>query len=637
MIEVQTPLGLARVCESLADLPEPRPCERLYADCETNSFDDRVPGFEAYSGHRACGWAITWDDEPGAWYVPVRHQDKKWNLPLLPVLEWLERWLRCSKQWVNHNVKFDAHFQYVDTGYDLSGVELVDTVLPCKMLDSDRMSYDLKVLLRQVLGVKTEEQDRVKAYLKGVRSKNYARVPADILGQYACADVIGDRALHKYCLREMPAEMFDLWETEKKLTLVLFDMERDGLRVDRQRCMIEKRKSLIALISAAQEILDLTGVEYVDSNACAHEIISTQLGLPVVKWNTDDFDNRTSPCYDKHALEEYMGMGLVATDPKAKRVLELLHTYRQEEQFKSLFADSFLEKMTEQGRIHSTYNQLIRTARMSCSHPNTQQFSPRAGDLIIPDDDEAFLCYDASQMEFRIIVHIIKDFAAIEEYATNPKTDFHQWVADLCGIKRKPAKVVNFAIAYGAGRRNVTGQLMRNEDIAREIEAKVATLSAEREVDRAALHEELCRQRADEVWSTYHNRLPGIRATSQQAQELCKLRGWVRNPYGRRRHLPPKASHKAFNSYVQGTAGDVAKDRMVAIAPRFCARSRELGVKLAANKHDELLLSGPREVMFDARIQAEYGGVLQDTKVHFRVPIVWDYKASDKSWRDAKP
>ena len=40
---------------------------------------------------------------------------------------------------------------------------------------------------------------------------------------------------------------------------------------------------------------------------------------------------------------------------------------------------------------------------------------------------------------------------AVRIYLENPRTDYHQMTADLCGIKRGPAKTINLGLAYGMG------------------------------------------------------------------------------------------------------------------------------------------------------------------------------------------
>ena len=75
--------------------------------------------------------------------------------------------------------------------------------------------------------------------------------------------------------------------------------------------------------------------------------------------------------------------------------------------------------------MHPDYNQTVRTGRMSCRRPNAQQLSKEAKELILPFDNQHFVSFDESQVEFRLIVHYIQDSKAIEAFNENPDTDFH--------------------------------------------------------------------------------------------------------------------------------------------------------------------------------------------------------------------
>ena len=69
---------------------------------------------------------------------------------------------------------------------------------------------------------------------------------------------------------------------------------------------------------------------------------------------------------------------------------------------------------------------------------------------------------------------------------------------------------------------------------------------------------------------------------------------------------------------------DYIKDRMVALSPRYCEWTRDLGLRLAANVHDELLWVGPLEAFEDPRVRERMERELSFQSVPFRVPFVWD-------------
>lgn len=608
----------------------------LFMDVETTSKDPRQKALDPHHGHRIAGVAMTFDDCQEAVYAPVRHRDARWNLPVDAVMRWASDWLRACGSWRNHNVKFDAHFFHYDGVAPAS--RMVDTVVTAKTLDTSRidvgLSYELKELGLDWLGEKPDLRDEVRDWCAAAKTKDYGDVPADLLGRYACNDVLLNRKLDAWIESKIPDSMRRLYETEVALTSILFRMERRGLKtVPPVRLKQENFRSLTKMIIAADELRKMTGLEFVDSSDHAYEILVNQLGLPVLQWTEKDDGSRGGPSFDAEAMEKYRTLPQAIVDDRVRRVIDLMLEYRKERQFRSLFVESFQERVSPvDGLLHSWYNQVIRTGRMSCSDPNAQQMNKRAKGLIIPRRG-AFLVIDASQIEFRIIVHYIGDAGAIEAYRTDPKTDFHRWVANLSQMDRDPAKNLNFACAYGAGKAKVTRMLAGNdkviEAVCREVDASGVTDLRERRL----MIERMTKERALQMYTTYHERLPGIKATSRLATDTARKRGYVFNAYGRRRNLPSTACHKAFNSLVQGCAMDFIKDRMVALE----GLTQAAGVDMVANVHDELVFDGPPEVIEDVEFQSRLLACAEVQSVPFDVPFRWSLGHSRESWAVAKP
>lgn len=633
MIEFNLERGQkALIVTTPGELPDLRKAKRICLDVETTAFNKKDEAFYPYLGHRICGVAVTADSSPVAYYVPLRHSDPRWNIDLAKGLAWLRELLAAVPVWINHNIKFDAHFCKVDDAV-FKG-EMIDTVVMAKLFDSDRMGHELKPLCRDWLGLTMLDETVVKSYLEGIKSQNYADVPADILGKYACADVFGARDLYDWLEVKLPPELNYIKLMERQLTPVLFDMECEGMDIDPILVKRLQISSVEKLIQLQQSILDLTGREYADSPQCNYDILVNRFGLPVLEYN-----EAGNPSFDGDVMSSYRAHPAVLMEPKIKAGVEALIEYRKTAHFKSLFLD-VLDCHGTSGVVHPMYNQVIRTGRMSCRKPNAQQFQEEARELVICRKGEGLLSVDASQIEFRLIVHYIKDATAIEAYRKNPRTDFHQHVADVVQIKRKPAKTVNFAIGYGAGKRRVLELLMYNPDIASAVGEQVAKMIETGEIDpsmRNAEFKRLCMQRATSIYEDYHAKMPTMKSTANTAAAACATRGYVFNAYGRRRHLPQKLAHKAFNAVVQGCAMDYIKGRMIALAPRYNPRMRELGLRPFVNVHDELSWKGPLEVTRDPRVWREINKVLMKQEpVEFRVPLMWDFALSDRNWGECK-
>lgn len=619
--------------ESASELPDFTNAKDLYVDFETTSFDPAEAAYSPHKGHRICGVAVTADDCPQAYYVPVRHHFKDGtyqpgNVDLEQTQRWLKDVIGTSKQWVNTNVKFDAHFAHYE-GAEFNG-GLLDLTTSAKVLDSDmtyKGGYGLKNLSKRWLDEDiTDVQDGVKGYLAEVRlhrnkkANDYGVVPIDIMAPYAAQDVLSARRLHHHIRDNMPEQCQRVWQTETLLTPVLYDMEVEGMRVDRGQLEQAEVQILSELIGIEEQIFKLVGMNINPSNS-AHclELLCNYWGLPVLAYN----DNN-NPSFDKDALTQYTLHPEVKRDPLKLAVIKLVQYYRKRHTLLTFFVRPYQQHEVN-GIMHPSYNQAVRTGRMSCKRPNAQQLNKEAKSFILPREGEAFLSCDYSQIEFRLIVHYVKAIDAINAYTQDPDTDFHTWVAEMCKIPRRPAKNVNFAIGFGAGRGKVVSMLSSN------LELMDPEITKDMTADQFDVY---CRRRGEQVFDQYNAALAGLRPTSRAASRNARSRGYVFNGYGRRCHLPEAFSHIAFNRIIQSFAADIMKERTVALAPRYNSVTRELGVRLQSSVHDETLMTGQREAMRNPRVVSHCVQVLEDVQpnVKLSVPIRTGAGWSDKNW-----
>lgn len=622
--------------ETAADLPDFRGAKVLYLDFETVSFDPTEGGLNPYKGHCIAGAAITADDCEQAYYVPVRHYHhtaqgnvyQRGMIDETTFQRWLFDQVTTCETWCNANVKFDAHFAAQEGAIFQGRLECLTTW--AKVLDSDRTykgGYGLKALSEAWLGEKiTDLEDLLRGYLDTVKlprnkkAHDYGLIPVDIIAPYACQDVFTARKLRKYILAEMPADCKGALETETLLTPVLFDMERDGLRVDATELDLTEFALMQELVSIEELIAKHVGQEITPSNSNhCYELLVNHWGLPILAFN-----EAGNPSFDKHALAQYVLHPNVAADEKRSAIVKLMLHYREQHTLLTYFVQPYKEHQVE-GLMHSDYNQSVRSGRMSCKRPNAQQLNKAAKSLIHPQDGFAFLSCDYSQIEFRLIVHYTNTLSAIEAYAKNPDEDFHTWMAKMCGISRKPAKTMNFAVGYGAGKNKVTALLASNMELMREI---VGTMTPSQ-------FSAACRKRAEEVYLRYHKALPGLKPTSYAAANNMSKYGYVFDAYGRRLHLPPAFAHVAFNRLVQGCAASLMKERTVAVSPRYNPLVRSLGIRLGASVHDETKFHGPKEVLADPRVVSYLVRTLEATPISFRVPIRAGAGYSSSSWAES--
>ena len=625
-----------------SDLPVMTNVNELFLDFETTAFDPTEKAFHPYRGHRAHGAAVTRDDDPVAYYIPVRHRFLNGTYaPGQVAEEAFARWLRDTvgtcKQWVNHNVKFDAHFAAVEGA--MFGGELVDTVIMSQLEDSDRVyrgGYGLDALsaawLKEDIGpLDNAMQDALKR-IKLPRNKkcqDYGLIPIDITAPYACQDVHTARKLYRYLQARQPPELKLTWDIERRLTPVLFDIEHDGMRVDPEELDRQELLTLHRMVTLEGEIESLAGTHYnpASSDDC-YALIVNHLGLPVLSLNKDG-----NPSFDKTALKAYAVHPLVVESPKNVQLIAKVGEYRKLHTYLTLFVNKY-KALHVDGVLHPAYKQAVKSFRMSCSTPNAQQLSKLAKRLIHTFNGEAFFASDYSQVEYRLMMHYLENKPAIEAYLANPDTDFHQWVADMCGIPRRPAKNVNFAIGYGAGEKKVTTMLASDITLMGKVVERVDGLIASGQIDpseRKRTFDALCTARAKSVYQQYHDTLPTLVPISRAVARVCRSRGFVFDAYGRRFHVEHEWAHNGFNRLIQGCAASLMKERTVAIAPRYNSITRGLGVKLGWSVHDETGFRGPIDVMKRPEVQAWLVAGLENVK-RFSVPIRAGGNYNEHEW-----
>lgn len=603
---------VTQIVEKPSELPSMRGVKRLYLDVETN-------GLDPWNGDRICGIAVLRDEEKNPWYVPLRHT-LGGNIEITEgVKEWMQDCMSQPEQFINHNPKFDAHFLHAEGVMIPRSLKMVCTLTLAKLVQSDRYyvdkwgdphmkSHGLKQICQDWLDMPQQDEEEVLTFLGQYRKKvdkTYDRVPVRIMGKYAGGDVIRARGLFWHCMGLLTSDQRPTVDLEVAVTGVLYRMEERGLQVDTAYTAQQSMILLHRIHRTVEELEKLTGGAFHNSNNHMQRVIA-YCGLPILSWKWKRERGkliRGGPNFDKEAMELYLHRPELKENEKVRRIIQLVVEYRRAEQLQGLYASNFLKYSDKHGRIHPTYNQVVRTGRMSCTSPSVHQLNKWAKGLIVGD----FLSADASQIEFRLISHYAYLTEVYAAYEKDPRADFHQVIADMLGITRKAAKALNFAIAYGAGKKKATQMVSR--------EASIRAMVNESDPDA---YEKACQAIAGRFLEAYHERFPGIKQASYAASRACRNNGYVRNFFGRRRHLGDVFAHKSFNACVQGMAMDLIKRNMVELDDIVGG----YGVDLAANVHDELLFVGPG--VGDPATHAAILAVLERPVAGLRVPIRWD-------------
>ena len=356
-------------------------------------------------------------------------------------------------------------------------------------------------------------------------------------------------------------------DIEMPLSIVLGDMEFDGINISRSTLedMGVEISSRIDVLSS--EIYDLAGCEFnISSTQQLGEVLFEKLGLPHGKKGKTGYSTAVD------VLNK-----LRNNHPIIEKILE----YRTLTKLYSTYIEGLIKEISSDGKIHTIYNQaLTRTGRLSSSEPNLQNIPARDdyGKLIrkafVPSSNSVIISGDYSQIELRILACIanvrslIDAFNKGDDIHSKTASDiFHKDISLISSHERRVAKAVNFGIIYG-----ISGfGLSENLNITQK-EAKAFI---------------------DEYLSTY----PGIKDYMDNTIKIAIENGYVRTLFNRKRVIPELSNKNymirqsgermALNTPIQGTSADIIKKAMVLVHEKI--RSMNLKSKMILQIHDELV------------------------------------------------
>ncbi|MCI5660740.1 MAG: DNA polymerase I, partial [Clostridia bacterium] len=399
-------------------------------------------------------------------------------------------------------------------------------------------------------------------------------------------------------------------EIELPLSNVLRDMERAGFLVDADALEALGKMFRKRIGELTDEIGAMAGVQInLNSPKQLGELLFEKLGIRPPK--------KTARGYSTSAevLEQ-----LADEHPICARILE----YRKYQKLESTYIHSLLELRDGEGRIHTRFDQVATaTGRISSAEPNLQNIPVRTElgreirRAFIASPGCKLVDADYSQIELRVLAHMSGDETMISAFREGQ--DIHaRTAAEVYGVPldqvthemRSRSKAVNFGIVYGISDFTLAKNISVSRKEAREF------------IDR------------------YFERYPGVKKYMDEAVKTGKEKGYVETLMGRRRYLPELSSANfnvrafgercAMNSPIQGTAADIIKLAMIAVARRIQAEN--LRARLILQVHDELIVEAPEDEV--DRVKALLKDCMEGV-VALKVPLRADISTGG-DWRECK-
>lgn len=505
---------------------------------------------------------------------------------------------------------------------DALGAEEYIKVLKAVFSDCGKtvLTYDFKAVLHMLeeFGVQVEcgfDDLALAKYLCDSKAASFdlKELCSYYLYDYGFCAFAVRRMFEGYLLKLGDENLLSLYsDIEKPLLKILYDMEREGVKVSAER-LVELSKKFQTLAEDYRfKIYKASECEFnLNSPAKLAEVLYEKFGLTEVKKKkTGKFTTNAE------VLEKLVDKAPVVADVLKYRLYQkLLSTYCDGLQ-------PLIDKKT--GLIHTTYHQtLTATGRLSSSNPNLQNIPIREDEgrelrkIFIPHEGNVFIDADYSQIELRLLAHFSGCKELVEAY--NKGIDIHSVTASqVFGVAieevtpkmRREAKAVNFGIIYG----------ISEFGLSKNLNIPIAT--------------------AKEYIEKYFQTYSAVKEYMNKNVEFAKEHGYVSTLTGRKRVIPEISStnyglrqfgeRAAMNMPLQGSSADIIKIAMINVCRAL--NSRGLKSKLILQVHDELVLESPENEVGEA------AGILKNEMEHavkLNVPLTVEVHTG-KDWYEAK-
>lgn len=507
----------------------------------------------------------------------------------------LGRVWESGDQVIFHNSKFDIAVAHEHWELPWLPEERIhDTMYLLYLFNPIAPTLSLKPNSEQLLGLPPDEQNNLRDWLianqrkewlsegdKGVNKTNFGAyisfAPAEIVDPYARGDTDRTGMMWEFLLPEVQKRgMEPAYRREIALTRIGYELESVGVRVDRERLIVDNQKYLALQEASARRIRELLQCPDLDldkARELAKAIEASPLAGPLPRTPTGLLSTAAD------ALE-----GAI-TDRSLLREIRYFKTLKT---LTGTFFKNWIRFSARDGNVHPSWNQVrgehygTRTGRFSCSEPNLTNVPtefddpifdgleiPFMREYILPDEGHIIVPADYNGQEMRGLAHFAEG-KALQIYNEDPRADFHEVAVKLVyetsglKLKRKQAKITGFSLIYGAG----TGALA----------AQLGVPASE----------------AATIKNAYLKAIPGL----AEFQRTFDYRSEVRTWGGRIIPVEPSRmyqgrlwsfNYKLCNYLIQGSAADQTKEAII----RY-DRARECG-DLLMSVHDEIVIQVPAD------------------------------------------
>lgn len=525
------------------------------------------------------------------------------------------------------------------------------------MAEADRLqkdpayqSYNRRDLKKHIASTLLKDHKYANATKDDV---HYGFVPIPMMCEYAGLDTFFTWTIYTKTMKGMSLSKsaLKLYLNELSLSKALGSAEDVGVQIDRDY-LVQLEKSndqkVLALTKELEGILG-EGINFNSPQQLSQALFAA--GVPLVK--KTDSAQKCSGCVAGNCTSHFQVDAKVLNKLKNYAVVDKILELRTVEKLNGTYVRGIQDKLTKDSVLHCSFNQNVKTGRMSSQNPNLQNIPGRDTSIrrafVCPDDDHIYVFLDYSQVEVRLTAHYSKDPLLLQAYATG--RDIH--TATMCSmfhldydevaavieqkdkahpkwaewsLYRQVGKVLNFGVIYG-----------------------VSAIGLSEQIPRPPEHENLpqkewvrvCEAFIDKYFDTY---LEVSRFINRSQREIGK-RGEATNHFGRVRHLPharatkilgdPKAGwmesrakRQGVNFLVQGTAADLFKFAVVRVHNILKGKKS----RIVNFVHDEIQIYMHKS---EVDLLPQIKEAMEDFP-DFVVPIVADVEYTTTNWAEKR-
>jgi DNA polymerase-1 len=491
-------------------------------------------------------------------------------------------------------------------GWSMAGLE-VDTALAAYLVRPDQRSYDLADLTLRYLKRELRQDSGDAGQLSFDALEDSGARDSAMLAARAVLDLA--EALDAEVEEHGGTRL--LREVELPLIDRLAVMEQVGIAVDLDHLQGLESEFGTEVKKAADEAYAVIGKEInLGSPKQLQVVLFDELDMPKTK------RTKTGYTTDADALQQLY-------EKTEHPFLMALLRHRDVARLRQT-VEGLLKTVASDGRIHTTFNQLIAaTGRLSSTDPNLQNIPVRTEEgrriregFVVGAGYESLMTADYSQIEMRIMAHLSEDKLLIEAFRSGQ--DFHSITAarvfgvdaaDVTLEMRAKIKAMNYGLAYGLSAYGLSQQLRIDPGEARGL--------------------------MDEYFETFG----GVRDYLGGIVDEARRSGFTETIMGRRRYLPDltsdnrqrreMAERMALNAPIQGSAADLIKVAMLGVDAAIAEQG--LRSRMLLQVHDELVFevaTGEREAL-DALVREQMGAAAELT-VPLEVSV-----GTGRSWHEA--